>query len=465
MRKFTFYFLLLYVYIPIYAQDTLVRDLKQDFITPDHPAFKIMDVDPSVILRPSNVKEFSSITSDYFQKPAYVIPKAFSMEISPALLFRSNKLTLKDYKDHFAAFSCRISVATHAVDDKWQKNEVGIGFRMTVLDKGDFRTDTIFLRKLREAISAAHKLREENEELINEKILKETEYLDMLKPLKIYKYIEKFKEQNSGKKPSAKEIADTLRLAEDEVNDILINETFKTFNQRATKEKLNDYIVKRKEELLTVYFNTPEKYKSMEVAINNFRKKFIADNWNATRLDWGIATKLGTPDSNFNKNLRYDKFSFWLTGAIRVGDTLGKGQSQLMVGININHEYKGLEKRDTVLFNVDSTTYNRISYAASLRYYLGTNRIKAFLEAQLGGSYTTSEKHLDLAQNIVKKSSENKLNFLLNAGAEINVSDGIWILANIGYKTDHNFSEHITTSSFVYKVDFRFNLPQKFKLF
>jgi opacity protein-like surface antigen len=418
----------------IFSQEKLAKDYKQDFVTPDHPAFKILDIDPSVILRPSNIKEFSSITSDYFKKPAYVIPKAFSLEFAPALLLRSNKLNLDDYAKHYRAYGCRISVATHAVDDKWQKNEVGIGFRMTVIDKGDFRKDTAYLNRLDKIIDKAFELSDENMRQIDITIKQEPEAALLLSEIMKFKY----------------ELKDSTSDAYYEL-----------------RGKLREYISARREALSEAYKKNKDRYKEQEEEINILRKEYLAENWNATRLDWGVAAKLITPDTTFSKNLRYDKFSFWLTGAVRIGEKIGKknGQNQLMIGVNINHEYKGLEKKDSILYNIDSTTYNSITYAASLRYYLGTNRIKAFVEAQLSGSMTKYEKHLNFEEKIIQKSTENKLSFLLNAGAELNVSDGIWIIANLGYNIERNFSRNLTASNLVYKLDFRFNLPQKFKLF
>ncbi len=418
----------------------LAKDYKQDFVTPEHPAFMILDEQPSEILRPSNIKEFSTITSEYFKGPAYVLPRSFSMEISPALLLRANNLTVQDYakKSNWIGYGCRISVATRAVDDSWQKRNLGLGFRMTLFDDGDFRKDSVFLADFAALVKEAHSITKYNSASITTILADDPELMALEK------------------------LASDVSLS--------------TEKQIKYNNDYND--LRQRKKALLASTNDSTLYKSVEEKIVTLRKNYVEANWNATRVDWGIATKLITPDTIVSKNLQYNKTSFWVTGALRLNKKTRKVQHQLLTGLNFNHEHRGLQTLDslmtnpdssvssvTYVYNPDSSMFNKIGYTLSLRYYLGTNRVKGFVEAQLKGESFFQEKSLDLENNIFQKSTQHVVDFTFKAGMEVNVSDGIWVNANVGYSAKKNTTLGINSSDFIYGFDLRFNLPEKFKLF
>src|ERR1043165_9003273 len=396
--------------------DKLAKDVKQDFVTPDHPAFKILGTDPSNILRPSNVKEFSTITGDYFKPPAYVIPRSFSAEIAPALLARSNKLSLADYAKNFVGYSCRVSLATVATDDKWQKRELGAGFRMTFIDKGDFRKDPDFLKGLALGVHQAHLLRDIFETRAIAQIGGDAEYNRLQK--------EYDKAAEAYSRDSLAAITNNTPGSADKAE---------TEKNRAA-DAINDYITSRQKELFDNYAKDPNKYKPIEDSINQLRERFKENNWNADRLDMGLALKFITPDTVFSKNMRYDKFSFWIAGAKRIEGKAGKAQQQLIFGGNFTQQFKRLDSRDTVISvydsvlnapveqkittSADSIKQQQFTYSFSLRYYLGTNRIKGFTELQLEGSRTVGHKYLSFEPNHTHTShfSLNSFRLLINAG-------------------------------------------------
>ena len=119
----------------------------------------------------------------------------------------------------------------------------------------------------------------------------------------------------------------------------------------------------------------------------------------------------------------------------------------------------------TYVNNPSSRMVKEVDHPFSLRYYLGTNRVKGFVEAQLKGESYFQEKSLDLENNIFQKSTEHVVDFTFKAGMEVNVSDGIWVNANVGYSAKKNTTLGINSTDFIYGFDLRFNLPEKFKLF
>jgi len=100
-----------------YAQDVdslAFGDLKLNFVVPDMPAFKALGTEPSTILRPSTPKALAVSLSEFYDAQKIVLPKAFAMEVSPALLWNANKkeVELKKYRERACINSFRLSLGT-----------------------------------------------------------------------------------------------------------------------------------------------------------------------------------------------------------------------------------------------------------------------------------------------------------------------------------------------------------------
>jgi hypothetical protein len=119
--------------------DTLIKNLRMDFAVPDLPAFNALQSEQSNLLRPSSPKEFSLIANEFFNGNNIIIPKAIAIEVAPIVLVRYNKLTLGDYQKNPVLYNSRISMGT--MRDSNNRSRLAIGFRTTLLNKGDIKND------------------------------------------------------------------------------------------------------------------------------------------------------------------------------------------------------------------------------------------------------------------------------------------------------------------------------------
>src|SRR5688572_25545628 len=129
--------------------------LKVNFAVPDMPAFKALGTDPSNLLKPSTPMAFAMTMSELYQDRKFLLPKAFAVEISPALLLNSKKgpVQLKKYMERSIANSFRVSLGT-SVDTLLSSTarKLGLGFRISVINKGDLTSDLTQLKKISELL-------------------------------------------------------------------------------------------------------------------------------------------------------------------------------------------------------------------------------------------------------------------------------------------------------------------------
>jgi hypothetical protein len=119
-----------------------VKNLKMDYAVPDLPAFTMLQSESTNLLRPSTFKELSVITDQLFSGSSMVIPKSFAIEIAPIVLLKENNLTIQDYQKNPAWYNSRISVGS--LRDSLNISKVAIGFRTTLIDKGDIKRKNNF---------------------------------------------------------------------------------------------------------------------------------------------------------------------------------------------------------------------------------------------------------------------------------------------------------------------------------
>ncbi len=166
------------------------------------------------------------------------------------------------------------------------------------------------------------------------------------------------------------------------------------------------------------------KEKQVNAAIRQKIEAFKKANWNYNRLDVAFSWKGSTADSLI-KNVKSDHFYLWLTGAKRISHW-----GQLLIGPSLQ------------VHDVQSDS-SYIEFALPARFYGGTNRLKAFGEAQ----YTYD--------GLLEKSR-----FLLTIGSEFNPYDGIWLEVYAGWQKPQEIP-----STFVSNFKLKFTIPEQFKLF
>ncbi len=115
-----------------------VKDYRIDFAIPDAPAFKLLEVDQSAILRPQTVRDLV-MALDGFRGDggALVVPRQIGVELSPGLLVGGGQLRLADYAARKYLYATRLSGATNR--DSANRAQLAAGVRFSVVDEQDIR--------------------------------------------------------------------------------------------------------------------------------------------------------------------------------------------------------------------------------------------------------------------------------------------------------------------------------------
>ncbi len=138
--------------------DTLERKFRVDFAIPDAPAFQLLDLDPSTILRPTTVREFTIAFSDFASSGSSItLPGAFAVEFSPGLIINGRTLSREAYEQHATWYRLRVSAATRRASGAAAPTEVAFGLRTSFVDDSDLRCNKDYVLK---ATSTTDKINE-----------------------------------------------------------------------------------------------------------------------------------------------------------------------------------------------------------------------------------------------------------------------------------------------------------------
>lgn len=133
------------------AVDTVdLFKMRADFTVPESPAFKLVDVDESAILRPGSVRELALAFSSFTDSTdgGFRLPKSVGIEVAPWLAARSRALKRPEYARRAWLYRFRVSGAVHASDGARRPREIAGGIRFTFLDDADVRLDTVLERRI-----------------------------------------------------------------------------------------------------------------------------------------------------------------------------------------------------------------------------------------------------------------------------------------------------------------------------
>jgi hypothetical protein len=242
---------------------TLVKQFRLDFAVPDQPAFKLLGTNPSSILRPSSLTDLSLITSEFMSGNSIVLPRSISIEAAPVMLATANKVTLTSYRENRMWHSLRLSLGTSFEEiDGNQAYNLSLGARISLIDKGDLKTDTAFLNELFRLTAESVKLKKDLQ----------IQYLDMI-----------------GK--------------------TMFDYATDTAVQNATDKYVMEEIDKYKIE-------------SFDSRLERIKLEYKAKNWNKAKLDVAFALMTQSPDS-LAQNIQFNSFGLWGTYALPV-DTWGQ---------------------------------------------------------------------------------------------------------------------------------------------
>lgn len=131
---------------------------RADMAVPDAPAFKILEVEPSNIMRPSNLREVGLSLSNFLLGGG-VLPKAFAAELSPGLLL--GNVTLDRYQKSPFWYRMRISAGTKTSSNG--ATDLAIGLRFTFQDESDLRSDQIIQGVILNAARAINDIETEDQ--------------------------------------------------------------------------------------------------------------------------------------------------------------------------------------------------------------------------------------------------------------------------------------------------------------
>ena len=321
MRYLLLIFISLSAAFRVHSQDidsvTLAR-LKLNFVVPDMPAFKALGTEPSDLLRPSTPQAFAVSVSEFYQNRQFVLPEAFAMEITPALLLNANKglAELQEYAKHRVANSFRLSIGT-ASDTALSVSgrSLSLGMRINLINKGDMVTDADYLAGISQALG-------------------------------------RFREQvRSGT------LVEFARQHDIDVTQV--DWEYEIFGNPQLKDAFDAYLSNEEE----------RSQKGFSVVLDSLKDDYKKRNWNATKLDVALSVLSASADS-LVKSIRFSSTQLWVACALRAGKS-----GQFIVGFNSRISK---DIRDTVSATKDDMYFD---LAIPARYLIGTNRVKGFAEA------------------------------------------------------------------------------------
>ena len=133
----------------IFGEGGILKDLASayniDFAIPESPAFKILDVDPSSILRPGTPQQLALNFSQFRTEDGdFRLPSSFAVEFSPALLIAGGDLKLESYEARKLLYATRISIATRGDTLANSPRSISFGVRLGIKNEADLRLDPDF---------------------------------------------------------------------------------------------------------------------------------------------------------------------------------------------------------------------------------------------------------------------------------------------------------------------------------
>jgi hypothetical protein len=127
--------------------DSLAQRFEVDFAIPDAPAFELLQVNESSLLRPTTVRALTAGISNLFQGEdgGIDIPDAFGIEAAPFLLARGPTLTLTQYRANPALYRMRVSAAAQRNASTGAATGIAAGIRLSLSDDADLRMNQVYI--------------------------------------------------------------------------------------------------------------------------------------------------------------------------------------------------------------------------------------------------------------------------------------------------------------------------------
>ncbi len=327
MKKFTFSLLAAALTSTAFAQsdgnvlDT-VFEYKVPFQVPDNPAFKSLDIDPSNVLRPTDLKTFAFTLAPYVTSQGLALPRNFALEFSPGRI-ASKYWTIDEYGS-----------------SKWKRFAYGLSFNMATKFEDNVEQDPF-----RIALGVRYQYtRKEDNPALN-------------------KYLNRTAEAHSD---ASRKLTSAYLISVNQTpttSIILRIESPQNKEDSALAANFEAWLAKR---------DLPDSLKKYKDVYNLGRfetmlAKYEAEHWNDFRWDFAAAW-VGQSGDTVVKDVRYNMVNAWVTLAFRPGKK--STHSQILLGgfgrVSANPDSLGL--------------VSTLSFSA--RYYYGDAKVRGFAETQ-----------------------------------------------------------------------------------
>lgn len=375
--------------------DSLLNsEMRINMAIPSNPAYQIIGSEPSNLLRVSNPKEFSVAVSNFFSDGFVIVPQNIGVEFSPVMILENGGL-ISDTNKVKCLKPLRLSLGTAAAtSDTLGGNgtfeDIGIGLRYTYTKPGSSFQG--YKNKLRNALQP----------LTND-------YESRVDSLRKVYY------SNLG---------------------VNISQLMATL----TADSLQQFFAARNLWTDSIYNTLPSKVSAggFDATVASVKQKFKREAWNDFQVDLAAAIELRSPDTIARLSVdsfmvadsvtRLQKFGVWGTVSFPL---LGVNWLQGVTGTNYSLARQTVQEDFKWIFT------------ANARLYIGSNRLKAFLEGQYQDNQMTGIS-----------------SYLWTLGAELNVTDGIWMNFYAGLNQDIGAKRNRVITHFT----LHFTLPERFHL-
>lgn len=363
------------------ADSVLASKYRLDFIIPDIPAFKALDVDPSKVMRPSDVRELAVAFNPFFNNGKPGIPKNFAVEFSPGKM-RAHKWKLQSYyRSGFKRFWYNSGFSLGAVSDSAQyASKVSVGYRFSLLSKNADPIRADYINLLLDSLNNTGTLMIDVH-LRNFWLAR----IAQITPAVYNADKERYDLEFDAFLQRAPKVVSDSNLQNDPMWTSVLNEISQVFG---SKFKIRNLSLK----YLLRYQNA-----AISDVMNSYKNRY----WNASRFDMAVAWVGESKDSLFSKS-RFSSFNVWITQALRI-----KRYGQLLMGGNLQLPNKAVDK---------AVRKTPLGYTANLRLLLGNRNFRFFAEGQY--------RHSNFGY------FDNSI--LANGGAELKISNAFWIVASTG---------------------------------
>ncbi|MFN8669875.1 MAG: hypothetical protein U0164_22020 [Gemmatimonadaceae bacterium] len=302
-------------------------ELSTQLAVPPSPAFALVSLEESAILRPTSFQQFATSLSSFAGAGGgFALPRAVGVELAPIFLARGKALSLDQYRAHPARYRLRLSGAIKRSDDATGSTAAALGLRLSLIDETDPRTHPDAARFLTS---------------LAEKIVAICRRVDG--------------PPSDDAEPGAVSCADPRgRVAS------------LTAQLSALRASAPDSLRQGLERQLDAARARAERNQREIDAINGtlerFKQEWPGNAWNRNALDVAVAASAVSRDS-LGSDPRFDVLAMWLSGARRWGEW-----GQLVGGVSAR------SARDSL----GGDRHAGVSLGGGL--FFGANRIKGFLQ-------------------------------------------------------------------------------------